>query len=70
MVAPVAGFFMLGNNSNEIIIETDGAPIMNATVILNNVQPNGSILHPSDGLYIRKRVSMEGFHEGYNYHIK
>jgi hypothetical protein len=62
VVAPVAGFMMLGNNSNEIIIETDGAPIMNATIVINNVQPNGSILHPSDDLYIRKRVSIKVFH--------
>ncbi|CAG2216212.1 unnamed protein product [Mytilus edulis] len=57
VVAPFAGLLMLGNSSNEIVIQTDEGSIRDTTIIITNVKPNGTILHPSDNLYIEKRVA-------------
>ena len=57
-MAPFAGLIMLGNNSNEVFIQTEEGPMRDTTIILTNLQPNDTIFHPLDGLYIQRRVNL------------
>lgn len=48
---------MLSDNENEVKINTSGGFVKNIVITIRNIQPNNTILHPSDELYIEKRVS-------------
>ncbi|VDI70196.1 Hypothetical predicted protein [Mytilus galloprovincialis] len=57
IVAPFAGYVMLTDRPNEILIKTTGGSLKDMEVYITNISPMSTILHPNDENYIENSIS-------------
>ncbi|XP_052090897.1 uncharacterized protein LOC127727822 [Mytilus californianus] len=57
IVAPFAGYMMLTDRPNEILIKTTGGSLKDMEVYITNISPKSTILHPNDDNYIENSIS-------------